>query len=221
MPRTRAVTATPTLVEPCETVQEKISCARTHVGAMKKSDEWPLAPGVQQKAAEWGKATDDLEAQHQRIADLEKQLEAARAHEAVLERRWRTSADGVLFAVNDHCDGNADKVRNLGCGVRTWTPRPAAGVPEGLQARRSKTPRTAEVTWETKRGEHKTYQVQYATNPDDPTTHSEPKVVSGGKFALGDRTPGATLYFRVRAIDAKHPDGYSAWTAWVPAMVSA
>jgi hypothetical protein len=139
----------------------------------------------------------------------------------VLARRWRTCADGTLVAVNEHCDGNADKVRSLGCGVRTWTPRPAARVPEGLQAKRSKTRGTAEVTWETKRGDHRNYEVQYATNPDDPATHSEPKVVSSGTFALGDQTPGATLHFRVRAIDAKHPDGHSAWTAWVPAMVSA
>src|SRR5262249_25863626 len=151
-------------VEPCETIPEKISCARTHIGAMEKSDEWPLAPRVQQRAAEWGQINDELEAQHQRIADLEKQLDAARTHEAVLARRWRTRATGVLTAVGDHCDGNADKVRNLGCGVRTWTPRPAAGVPEGLQSKRSKVPRTAEVTWTTKRGDHKTYHVQYATN---------------------------------------------------------
>jgi hypothetical protein len=220
MPRSRAITATPTLVEPCETVAEKISCARTHIGAMKKSDEWASAPRVQARAAEWGQVNDELDVQHQRVADLEKELEAARNQEAILARRWATGARGTLTAVDGHCDGNADKVRSFGCGVRTWTPREPEGVPEGLQAKRSKISRTAEVTWTTKRGEHRTFEVQYATDPEDPATYSKPKVVSGGTFALGDRTPGETLHFRVRAIDAKLPTGYSAWTAWVPAMVS-
>ncbi len=220
MPKERAPRATPALTEPSESVTEKIAAARTHIQAMKDSEEWPTAPKVQKAADTWSTANDDLAAQYRRVLDFEKELDVARSHLEVVERRWSHAENGVLASVAVHCDGNANKVKKLGYRLRTWTPRAPHETPEGLQGKRGK-PRTATATWETHRHDDRTYQVQHATRPDDASTHSEPIVVRGGKLVLDDQTPGETIHFRVRTIDAKIPSGYTEWTAWVAVMVSA
>ncbi len=61
--------------------------------------------------------------------------------------------------------------------------------------------------------------MQWATNPADATTYSQPAVVSQRKFVLIGQTIGAVLSVRVRVIDAKLPAGYTDWTTWVAVTV--
>lgn len=219
MPRDYTPVYSAVLAEPSDSVAEKIAAGRNHVNALEDSEEWPNAPKVQEAAKIWLVATEDLAVQHQRVADLEKLLDAARAHEAALAAEWGRCARITTTAVTSHCDGSPGKILLMGFRQRTWTAREPHGTPENLEGKRGK-PRTATVTWETHRGDHRKYEVQYATNPDDEATHSEPRLVTVGKFVLGGRTPGETIYFRVRGLDPKLPTGYTAWTAWLPVLVS-
>jgi hypothetical protein len=219
MPRDYTPVYSAVLSEPSETVEEKIAAGRTHVNALEDSEEWQNAPKVQKAAKGWKKATEDLATQHQRVADLEKLLDIERAHEFALARDWGWSALSTTTAVTDHCVGYPAKILIMGMKQRTYTPREPYGTPENFEARRGKVG-TATVAWETHRGDHRKYEVQYAENPDDETTYAEPCLVSVGKFVLAGRTPGETLYFRVRGLDPKLPTGYTAWTAWLAVLVS-
>jgi hypothetical protein len=40
------------------------------------------------------------------------------------------------------------------------------------------------------------------------------------KFELAGQTPGATIHFRVLALDPSLPTGQTEYTPWVPVMVS-
>jgi hypothetical protein len=213
--------ARPTITDPDETVEEKIALTRKHHASMVQSEEWPSAPGVQEAAAVWSDETDRLEANRAKINRLLRKLKAARVREATILRRWMDKKQGVLVAVQNHCDGSKDRVRRFGFDVVMYGPRPLRSVPEGLHAKRSKIPGAAAVQWTTHRGEHNHFLVQHATGPDDPATYSEPVMVTKGTFVLEGQTPGQTIYFRVAAVEPKLPLHHTDYTGWVPVIVSA
>jgi hypothetical protein len=134
-------------------------------------------------------------------------------------RRWEVRRRGVLNAVNATCDGSKDMVQGFGLGVVGRTPSPPAVVPEGLRGKRSKAVGTATAVWTTRRG-HRGFLVQYTTNPANPDAFSAPIASAKAKFELTGQTPGATIYFRVLALDPSLPTGQTDYTSWVAVTVS-
>jgi hypothetical protein len=84
---------------------------------------------------------------------------------------------------------------------------------------KSKTGDRAGFRWDPTPGA-KGYVLQHATNPADATTYSAELPISDSKFWLTGQTRGATISFRVLACDARLPGGRTAYTAWVPVLVT-
>jgi hypothetical protein len=213
--------ARPTTTDPEETVAEKIALARKHLGGMKGSPEWAAAADVQTSATSWSDETDALEAIDGKIQRLLARLAAARRQEAVVVRDWRAAKLHVLASVNVRCAGSKDRVQGFGYDVALYEHQPPRGVPQGLHGKRSKKPGVATASWTTHRGEHNLFVVQYATDLADPTTYSAPISWTRGTYVLEGQTPGQTIYFRVAVVEPKLPLHQTAYTDWVPVMVSA
>jgi hypothetical protein len=219
MRRKIADRAVPCLTEPSKTPVEKVAAAHIHIAALKNSPDWAASTEVQAATAAWSTETDNLAACNATIADLETKLATARTNQLALLRRWDVRRRGVLNAVNATCDGSKDMVQGFGLGVLGRTPPPLAVVPAGLRGKRSKTVGTATAAWNTQRGNHG-FLVQYTTNPANPEAFSAPIASSKGKFELTGQTPGATIYFRVLALDPSLPTGQTDYTSWVAVTVS-
>jgi hypothetical protein len=96
---------------------------------------------------------------------------------------------------------------------------PLETVPENLRGIRGE-PGTATAKWKTHSG-NRGFMLQHAAEVANAATHSTPAYVSAGSFVLDGQTPGATIFFRVAACDPRLPGGQTAYTPWVPVMVSA
>lgn len=209
-------TAVPT--ERLVTRKEKIEGGRAQIGAIQKSAEYDQAPDVKAKAVEWAAVIDGWEANGKQIAALELQLDALRANEPVFARRWDTKRRAVFSAITDYADGSMDKVHGFGCAVLGHEPLPPAGVPQHLRDKHSKVHGTAAAEWDTMHGRYD-FLVQHATDPGSTATYAEPVVSSKSTFKLPGQVRGATIYFRVLALDPKLPGGKTDWTPWVPVVV--
>jgi hypothetical protein len=209
-------TAVPT--ERLVTRKEKIDGGRAQIGAIQKGADYPQAPDVKAKTDEWGAVIDGWEANGKQIAALSLQLAALKANEPVFARRWDTKKRAVFSAITDYADGSIDKVHGFGCAVQGHEPLPPAGVPQHLRDKHSKVHGTAIAEWDTVHGRHD-FMVQHATDQHDAATFAEPVVSSKSTFKLPGQTRGATIYFRVQALDPKLPGGKTDWTPWVPVIV--
>lgn len=197
----------------------KIVSAYTLIAAMKGSPGWPAATGVQDATLAWETDTKALEANHQHIGDLLAELAAARANELTLLRRWGASKLGVTTAVRAYSDGSKDKVLSFHMSVAQKGPTLEATPVQELRGKRSKAQGEVGVAWKPQRAAHD-YMVQHCTNPADPATYSTPTTCSKASFELTGQVPGATIHFRVVALDPNLPNGQTDYTPWVPVMVS-
>lgn len=211
--------AVPRITLPLTTPAERIFAAYTHITALRNSPEWAAAAEVQSAATAWSTETDNLDASTVSIADLESKLATARTSHLAVLRRWEVRKRATLNAVNAYCDGSKDRVQQFGLSVLTRAAPSAATVPEGLRGKRSKMIGTATVVWTTRRGNHG-FMVQYATDPTIAATFSAPVVSLKGKFELTGQTPGATISFRVLALDPSVPTRQTEYTPWVAVRVS-
>ena len=211
--------AVPRITLPLTTPAERVFAANTHIAAFKNSPGWAEAVEVQAATATWSTETDNLDASHNSIAELESRLAAARTNHLAVLRRWEVRRRGALNAVNAYCDGSKDRVQGFGLGVLTRTAPSETTVPEGLRGRRSKVIGVATVVWTTRRGNHG-FMVQHATDPTDAATFSAPIMSSRGTFELTGQTPGATIHVRVLALDPSLPTGQTEYTPWVAVRVS-
>jgi hypothetical protein len=212
--------AVPMVTGPTSTDVERVSITRTHVGAMQKSPEWAKALDVQKTAGDWSTAADNLEANAKKVADLKKALAAALAEELVLRRRWTAAGHVCVSAVETYCDGSVDTAKSLGFDVHAKVVRPAAGVPQELMGKRGKVAGVATATWNPGDKRRHTFQVQHCTDTANQATYSAPLAVTRKTFKLAGQAPGATIYFRVRTLDPKLPEGQTDWTPWVAITVS-
>jgi hypothetical protein len=209
-------TAIPT--ETMVTRKQKIEGGQKQIAAMLASADIGQAPEVKAKAGDWSAVIDAWETNGTQIAAHELQIQLLRANEPVFARRWDTKKRAAFSAVTDYSDGSIDTVKGFGCGVLGHAPLPPADVPQNLHDGVSKKKGTALAVWDTVKSKHD-FMVQYATNPADPATHADPVLSSKAQFKLAGQTQGATLHFRVQALDPKLPGGKTDWTAWVPVIV--
>jgi hypothetical protein len=200
------------------TPTKQIQGARDQIGAFNKSPGAPAAPqAVKDAAAAWETATDAYDTNTKAIPPAEQAVKVLRDNQPVLRRRWAAKKRAFFAAVNDYADGSADTITGLSCEVMGHALLPPAGVPVDLHDAKSKVPGTAEAVWQTNRHE---FLVQTCTNPADATTFAEPVCVSKARYKLANQTPGATIHVRVLTLDPKLPTGKSAYTPWIPVVVS-
>lgn len=200
------------------TVDQKIERGRSLITKMQNSADWANAPDVQKRTGEWGQVMDDWEANRKARAPLLAKLATLDANDLVFARRFDTKKRAVAGSVTDFADGSRDVVHGFGWSVLGHDPLAPATTPTNLHDTHSKVKGTASVGWDTTYGKFQ-YQVQHATNTADPSTFSDPITTSRASFKLEGQTRGATIYFRVCALDPKLPNGKTDWSAWVPAQV--
>ena len=207
--------------EPMGTDALKVTGARAAVTAIKASTNYGAATDVQAATVAWDTETTNLDTGLKLVADLEKKLAVARGDLLATQRRWGLRRAATLSAIDTFCDGSKDKVLSFAAVVAGISGHVAPSVPVGLQNWRSKTPGVAGVEWHLTPKNRAGFMVQHCTNPADPATWSAPIACTKRSFRLADQTPGATIQFRVLALDPTLPTGQTGWTAWVAAPATA
>jgi hypothetical protein len=218
MPTKKADRATAVAPNEMLTKQEKINGGRALIAAMKKSTDWSNAADAQKTALDWEALINQWEANGQQIKDTRTLLDKLEGNELVLARRWDTKRRATGGAVTDFADGSRDTVHGFGWRVLGHDALPLAELPTNLRDKHSKVYGTAIATWDSSHGKYD-FQVQHTINTADPSTFSGPMTSSKATFKLPAQTRGTTIYFRVRALDARLPGGATDWTSWVGVQV--
>ncbi len=193
---------------------EKVSVARAVLTAMKQSPSWATATDVQSAANAWSKNTDALEAGVTGIANLRAQLKNAEAAVASLRRDWAASKQQVTTNVTVFAAGSADVVKGFNLDVVTHARIGLLGAPIDLTVKPGKLTGEVLAAWAKGVARHG-FLAQHATDPNTAATISAPVPCTKPKLAVTGLTSGATLSFRVAAIDPASPTGMGPWSAWV------
>ena len=191
-----------------------------NINGIKGSPAYLLAPDVEAAIPLWETENANLAANDQKKEKARQALAQAEADEITIMRHWGLRRLGVLHAVNVYCDGSKEKVQSFTLPRIQRKKLPPATVPTKLGAAKSKKPTSAVVAWGRTKGNHG-YMVQHATDLNDPATLSAPIMCKRARFALPEQTLGATIHFRVLALDPSLPGGQSDYTAWVAVTVGA
>src|SRR5262249_6344056 len=132
--------------------------------------------------------------------------------------RWTEQGRAVIRAVATRCGDDAERMRQ--CGFTVGTPRPGtpAGTPTRLRNRHTGQRGTVGVKWDSD-GRGDEHEVQWAADPAEPSPCSARVPAAKRAFALPGQVTGAVLWFRVRAVDARLPEGHTSFTAWVAVRV--
>lgn len=187
-------------------------------GAIQASTELAKATDVQAKLKDWQSANTNLDANNKTKHDAKVTFDAAVAAQGPLVRRWGIRRRALISAIEVYGDGSAALIQALNVQVAQHNPAPQATVPVNLRAMKKRVPTNACVRWDPTPGATG-YMLQHSTNPNDPTTFSAEIHVSASKYDLAGQAPGATIYFRVLALDERLLNGRTAYTAWEPAIV--
>ncbi len=211
--------ATPQITEPNEAAETLVTTANTAIGNINASPALAGAGDVVTTVKNWAAANAALDANNKAKAAAQLQLDAAIAAEGPLVRRWGARKRAVLSAIEIAGDGSAELVAAFNVTVEQRQAAPVAAVPVNLRPMKVLKSANASVRWDPTPGANG-YMLQHATSPNDPTTYSPQIHVSAAKFRLGAQTPGATIYFRVLALDPSPPLGQTGFTAWVATIVA-
>jgi hypothetical protein len=145
-------------------------------------------------------------------------LDAAIVNEVQLVRAFGAGRRALVASIEVFSKGSKDVIKSFGVDVEERKPRPEATVPMGLRPMKVKKPNHASVRWDPTLGAQG-YMLQHATNSADASTYAAPFRVTAARYYLGGQTPGATVYFRVAALDTALSGGQTAFSAWVAVMV--
>jgi hypothetical protein len=211
--------ATPQITETSQSAEQLFEDGTKIVANITASTALTNAPDVQTALKALGAANAALGTNNASKAAGRLQLDTALTAEGPLVRRWGIRKRALVSAIEVAGDGSADLVAAFNVAVEKREPRPDAVVPVNLRPMKTAKSGCASVRWDTTAGATG-YMLQHATNPADPTTYSPQIHVSAAKYRLPG-TPGATVYFRVLALDASLPLGQTAFCAWVAAIVAA
>jgi hypothetical protein len=191
-----------------------VSTTSSVIQAMKQSPDWATATNVQAAVTEWSKAADAIEAGATGIANLRAQLKSAEAAQAARRRDWVTSKLQVTTAVTVFAGGSADTVKGFNLDVVTHARIGPLGAPIDLTVNPGKDPGQVLAAWAKGVAAHG-FLAQHATDPGTVTTISAPVPCTKPKLVVSGLTLGASLSFRVAAIDPTSATGMSPWSAWV------
>jgi len=206
--------ATATLKKAAKTDAVKTSVSRTTGQAMQKSPNWGAATDVQSAVKVWTKNGDDLEANAKVIADLHAQLKVAEAKQLTLRRDWGASKRQVLSSVTVFCAGSADMVKSFTLDVITSGRLGALEAPIGLAVNPGTDLGSVKAKWPKGTARHG-FVVQHATDPTNTATISPLIPCTKTSFKLGGMPSGASVSFRIAAVDPSSSTGMSPWCTWV------
>jgi hypothetical protein len=192
----------------------KVSTTSAVVQAMKQSPSWASAPAVQAAATAWGNASSALATGAATIENLRAQLKNAEAAQAGLRRDWDTAKLSVTTAVTVFAQGSADTVKGFNLDVVTHERIGPLAAPIDLAVDPGPSPGEVVATWTKGRAVHG-FIAQHATDPNTASTFSAPVPSTKPKLVVSGLTSGASLSFRVAAIDPTSATGMSPWSAWV------
>jgi hypothetical protein len=193
---------------------QKVQVTHQIFQAMQSSPDWSLSPTLQAAAKAWDADATTLDAGATAIASLRTQLRNATAKQASTRRDWRASKTLVEGIVTVVCAGAADRVKALSLDVVSHARLGALAAPTGLVAGTGLLNGEAIVSWVKRLAKHG-FVVRLATDANAPATFSMPVVSTKRKLTLGGLPHGASLSFRVAAIDPASATGQSPWSAWV------
>jgi hypothetical protein len=192
----------------------KVALTRTLSQTMPQSPDWGSATDVQNAVKSWSKIADAIDANAKGIANLRAQLKAAEAAQLGLRRDWGAAKSQVLSNVTLFCGGSVDRVKGFTLDVVGYGKVGALEAPANLAVNPGAQPGQVAASWSKGLATHG-FLAQHATDPANAATISAPIASTKVKLTLGGLTPGATLSFRVAAIDPASPTGQTAWSAWV------
>jgi hypothetical protein len=205
--------------EAFDTVDEVIAAGTTHIPDIQKNPDLPNAPDVAAMAAQWATQQTKLIAADKNVVDADLAAEKARTDRAGALRQTKLSARGCLNAITIHAAGSEAVIKGYSMEVAERLESPLETVPEDLKGVKVMAAGEANWKWTTHERNHG-YTVQWAADANNPATYAQPIHCTKGKFKLTGQTPGATLHLRLAALDSRLPNGQTAWTAWVPVVVS-
>jgi hypothetical protein len=206
--------ATARLNAPKVTDAQKVAATRSTISGMQQSPSWAAATDLQAAVKPWSASADALEANATTLVNLRKQVAAAEAKQLTLRRDWQLQTSHVLVTATLFCDGSADTMTSLGLAVASHARLGALGIPVGLAAHPGKITGEVEASW-TRGNAHHGFLVQHATDPTNPANVSLPQACTKATFKLDGIPSGASVSFRIAAIDPASATGQTAWTAWV------
>jgi hypothetical protein len=206
--------AVATIRKPRRSDAQKVSATRTTIKGMQQSPSWSQATDLQAVVKPWNATADAIEANATAIAGLRKQVNLAEAKQVTLRRDWEVETAHVLTTATVFCGGSADTVKSLGLDVVLRGRIGILGVPVDLAVSPGGVSGEVEASWTRGNARHG-FLVQHATNPADPATVSAPTAWTKVKFKLDGIPSGASVAFRIAAIDPASPTGQSPWSAWV------
>jgi hypothetical protein len=193
---------------------EMVTVTHEIAQAMPASPDWATSPTLQALVKAWDGDATAIDAQAKVVVGLRAQLKTAVATQASLRRDWQVSKAQVLAAVTSLCGGSADRVKALDLDVSTHTRLGALGAPAGLAVNPGKANGDVLASWLKGIARHG-FLVQHASDPNTVATISAAIACTKQKLTLTGMPAGASLSFRVAAIDPASPTGQSPWSAWV------
>lgn len=197
---------------------EKVSVTHEIAQAMPSSPLWANAAALQAAVKAWDGTATSIDAQAKVVAGLRVQLKNAMATLASLRRDWQAAKATVLSNATVVGGGSADDVKGLSLDVMSHARLGALSAPAGLAVAPGKVPGDITASWERGVARHG-FLVQHASDPNAPATISAPVACTKQKLALTGMPVGASLSFRVAAIDPASPTGQTPWSAWVVGSV--
>jgi hypothetical protein len=210
--------AIPVMTGPLDTPAEKVKTSKALATIIKGSPDYVPGSELDTALLDFAAETTKLEDAGQGVVKADLAATMARTEQAACLLRWGIRKRALLNAARLSCDGSAPKMKAFGFGVLDPQEAPLAVVPQHLRPRKRKVAGVAAVVWDVQLGEP-TFMVQHATDPNDPATYSAPAPSSKASFKLLGQTPGATIHFRVYAIDPRLPAGRTDDSAWLAILV--
>jgi hypothetical protein len=193
---------------------EKVNVTHEISAAMPQSPDWATATELQGFVKTWLADADSIDAQAKVVAGHRADLKTAVAKLLSLRQDWQVSRSQVLSAATALCSGSADRVKALNLDVLTHERHGLLEAVTGVTVGPGKFPGDVIAAWLRGLAQHG-FLVQHATNPADATTISAAIPCTKRKLTLTGMPVGASISFRVAAIDPASPTGMTPWSAWV------
>ena len=216
--KTIADSATSSIAKPTHTDVEKVVVARDIVATAKKNPGWATAKDLQAAAAVWSQSADDIEANAAIVITRKSDLRTAEAKQLSLRRVWVSAKKQVMGTVDVLCAGSGDEIKAYGLDVRARVSLGPLAVPEDLATKPGKAQGQVRFSWAKGFCRHG-FLVQHATDTANVATYSSVIPCTKSKFMLSGATSGATMSFRVAAVDPSSSTGMTAWSSWVAGTV--
>jgi len=198
---------------------EMVSITRTQVTKAEQHPDYKTTPRILEAMTKWSSTADAIEAEDAEILSLAAALDKARGAQALNLRTWDIDKHMVLAAVDDTCKGSKDAIQSWGLEAAERATSTPHLPPADFRAMTTDVFGQAAVQW-TIDPHVPAYLLQWATDKNNPATHSELIACTQSKFRLAGQPSGTTLYFRIQAIDGKVEGGRSEFGPWVPVVVA-